>query len=107
MNEPNITKQMLIDAGACRDHVALFEKTFGESVTVTAERAGEVAHLFDWTWAVRLLDAPAWAESERVRAAAWDEYERVETTAWDEYERVKATAWAAAFINMHKRRASQ
>jgi hypothetical protein len=81
MTKPIMTKQMLIDAGACSDQVDLFEETFGDSVVVTVKRAKKVAHLFDWEWATRLLDRQARAE----------------------YKRVKAPAWATAFIDMHKR----
>jgi hypothetical protein len=111
---------MLIDAKAFRDQVDLFEKTFGDSVVVTVERAEKVAHLFDWNWATRFLDsqgraeyervnAPAWAawlENKRVIAPAWAENKRVNAPAWAawvEYKRVIALAWATAFIDMHKR----
>ena len=128
MSKPIMTKQMLIEADACTSQVDLFEKTFGDSVVVTIKRAEKVAHLFDWTWAARFLDAPAWAEYRRVvapawaeylrvkatalaefnraKATAWAKYKRVEATAWAEYKRVEATAWATAFIDMHKRGAS-
>jgi hypothetical protein len=96
MSKPIITKQMLIDADACRDQVDLFEKTFGDSVVVTVKRAEKVAHLFDWEWATRLLDRQARAEYKRATVAAWAEY-------W----RVIAPAWATAFIDMHKRGASK
>ncbi len=117
MTKPIITKQMLIDADACPRQVDLFEKTFGDSVVVTVKRAEKVAHLFQWEWAIILLDAqgqaeydrataPAWAEYKRVTAPAWAEYKRVTAPALAEYERVIATAWATAFIDMHKRGAS-
>ena len=107
MSEPIITKQMLIDADACRDQVDLFERIFGDSVVVTVERAEKVAHLFDWNWATRFLDSQGRAEYERVNAPAWAENKRVNAPAWGawvEYKRVIAPAWASAFINMHKRR---
>ena len=105
MSKPIITKQDLINANACNEQVNLFEKTFGDSVVVTVEQAKKVAHLFDWSWAVRLLDgqgraeywrdaAIAWAEHQRVREAAWAEYKRVAEPARVEYERVQAPAWA-------------
>ena len=94
MSEPIITKQMLIDKGACLDQVALFEQTFGDSVIVTIKRAEKVAHLFDWSWGSHLLDATARAEYQRVTAPALAEYQRVIATALAEYERVTATAWA-------------
>ena len=117
MSKPIITKQMLIDAGACRDQVELFAKKFGDSVVVTVIRAKKVAHLFGWDWAVQLLDgqgrveyervtATALAEYKRVQAPALAEYKRVQAPALAEYERVQATAWASAFIDMHKRGAS-
>jgi hypothetical protein len=96
MREPVITKQMLIDAHACSKQVDLFEKTFGDSVVVTVERAEKVAIMFDWDCAARLLDATARAE-----------YWRVKATALAERKRVNATAWASAFIDMHKRGASK
>jgi hypothetical protein len=92
MIKPIITKQMLIDAEACPEQVDLFEGIFGDSVVVTISRAKKVANLFDWGWAIRLLDAQGRAEYKRVTAAAWDEYHRAE-----------AAAWATAFIDMHKR----
>jgi hypothetical protein len=118
MSEPIITKQMLIDADACSDQVDLFEKTFGDSVTVTIKRAEKVANLFDWDWATWFLDAPAsakykrvqapaWAECQRVNATARTEYQRVNALALDEYQRVTAIAWASAFINIHNRGASK
>ena len=125
MSKPIVTKQMLIDADACGDQVDLFEKTFGDSVSVTIKRAEEVAVLFDWGWATCLLDAQGRDEYQRAKAAAWaeylrvmaaaqdeldlakeaalDEYLRVEAAALAEYRRVGAPAWATAFINMHKR----
>ena len=107
MNEPIITKQMLIDAKACPDQVNLFEKTFGDSVIVTVSRAKKVANLFQWDWAIRLLDgqgqaeyerviAPALAECKRVIAAALAECKRVREAAWAEYRRFGATALAEA-----------
>jgi hypothetical protein len=65
MSKPIITKQMLIDAKACRKQVDLFEKTFGDSVVVTIKRAEKVAHLFQWDWGTRLLDAQGRAEYYR------------------------------------------
>ena len=117
MSRPIITKQMLIDAGACRDQVDLFANKFGDSVIVTVKRAEQVVDLFDWDWAARLLDRQGRPEYERVRATALAKYQRVIATADAEYGRVKATAlaeywrviataWASAFINMHKRGAS-
>ena len=85
MTEPTITKQMLIDADACSDQVDLFAQTFGESVTVTAKRAEEVAHLFGWTWAVRLLDAPARNEYYRATENTKAEYDRVIAPAQAKY----------------------
>ena len=92
MSKPIMTKQMLIDEGACPSQVDLFEETFGDSVVVTISRAKKVANLFDWGWAIRLLDAQGRAE-----------YKRATATAWAEYKRVIAAAWATAFIDMHKR----
>ncbi len=92
MSKPIMTKQMLIDEGACPSQVDLFEETFGDSVVVTIKRAEKVAHLFDWDWAEQLLDAQGRAE-----------YRRATADAWAEYNRVIAAAWATAFINMHKR----
>jgi hypothetical protein len=86
--------------------VYLFEKTFGDSVVVTVKRAEKVAHLFDWGWATRLLDAQGWAEYERAEADAWAEWERARAPAWAKYQRAKAAAWATAFIAMHKRGAT-
>ena len=106
MSEPIITKQMLIDAKACRDQVYLFGETFGDSVVVTAKRAEKVSALFQWGWAVRLLDDQGEAEYQRVQAPAFAEYQRVIAPAFAEYQRVQATAWASAFIDMHKRGAS-
>jgi hypothetical protein len=107
MSEPIITKQMLIDAKAFRDQIDLFEKTFGDSVVVTVERAEKVAIMFDWDCAARLLDATARAEYWRVKATALAERKRVKAPAWREYDHVTATAWALAFIDMHKRGASK
>jgi hypothetical protein len=103
----------------------LFEKTFGDSVVVTLKRAEKVAHLFDWAWATRLLDAQGRAEYDRATAgasaeyrrvilaaqaeldlataASLSEYERVMAAAGAKYDRVAAPAWATAFIHMHKR----
>ncbi len=127
MSKPIVTKQMLIDAKACPNQVDLFERTFGDSVVVTVKRAEKVAALFDWGWAIRLLDAQGQAENMRAAAAAsaeygraiaaasaeykrdradasaWAEYRRVEAAAWDEGRRARAAAWATAFIDMHKR----
>ncbi len=105
MSDTIITKQMLIDAGAYCDQVDLFEKTFGDSVSVTVKRAEKVAQLFQWGWAIRLLDAqgrakyycataPAWAEYHRARATASAEYHRVIAPALAEYDRVIAPARA-------------
>ena len=117
MSKPIITKQMLIDAKACSDQVDLFEEIFGDSVVVTIKRAEEVAALFRWGWATRLLgrkgraeylraEAAAWAEYKRVKAAACAELEHVKAPARAEYDRAKAAAWATAFIAMHKREAT-
>ena len=125
MSKPIVTKQMLIDEGACPSQVDLFEETFGDSVVVTIKRAEKVAHLFDWDWAEQLLDAQGRAEYRRAtadasaeclrvmaaaqaelylaKAAAGAEYTRATAAAWAEYHRAAASAWATAFINMHKR----
>ena len=125
MSKPIMTKQMLIDAGACPSQVDLFEETFGDSVVVTVKRAEKVAALLDWGWAAQLLDAhgrdeykrakaTASAEYLRVEAAALTEYkratafasaeyERARAVAQAEYKRAAAAAWASAFIDMHKR----
>ena len=111
-----LTKQMLIDAKACEDQVAAFERLFGDSVNVTVAKARKVAKVFEWDFARRFLDAEglaecervtaaALAEYERVRAAAWAEYKRVTAPALAEYERVRAAAWAKAYIATCKRRA--
>jgi hypothetical protein len=114
VTKPIITKQMLIDADACPNQVDLFERTFGDSVVVTVKRAEKVAHLFDWAWATRFLDAQGRAKYTRARVAALDEYirataptlaeyergiadafdDRVKKAAWAEYERVIEAAWA-------------
>ena len=121
-SKPIITKQMLIDAKACPEQVELFEEIFGDSVVVTLKRAEKVAHLFDWEWAIRLLDATAQPEYMRATADAFAKYERAivaaraelartldraKEAARDEYRRVGAPAWATAFIDMHKRGASK
>ena len=109
------TKQMLIDANACQEQIAHFERLFGDSVVVTVAKARKVANVFDWDFAERFLDAPASAEYERVKAPASAEYERVEASAlaeyqrveapaWAEYQRVKAAAWATAYIATCKRK---
>jgi hypothetical protein len=103
MTKPIITKQMLIDADACSDQVDLFEKTFGDSVVVTVKRAEIVAHLFQWEWAIRLLDAQRQDEYSRVIEAARAKLDRAEAPAFAKYTRVIAVAWATAFIDMHKR----
>jgi cell division septum initiation protein DivIVA len=95
MSKPTITSHLLIDHRACTDQVALFRKTFGESVVVTVARARTVAGPFNWEWAARnLLDGTARAEYERVRSPARAEYERVEALAGAEYERVTGQARA-------------
>jgi hypothetical protein len=106
MIKPIITKQMLIDADAYCEQLDLFEKTFGDSVVVTIKRAEKVANLFNWGWAVRLLDAQGQAEYSRVRATALTELDPAKAPARAEYWRVIAAAWATAFIDMHKRGAS-
>jgi hypothetical protein len=88
-----MTKQMLIDADACRNQVDLFEKTFGDSVTVTIKRAEKVANLFHWNWATHFLDSQGRTEYMRVQASALAKYLRVELTAFAEYDRVTASAW--------------
>jgi hypothetical protein len=99
MTKPIVTKQMLIDAKACGHQVNLFEKTFGDSVVVTIKRAEKVAHLFQWDWAIRLLDTQgraeyscgieaARAELKRAKAPARDKYIRVIAAAAAEYRRV-------------------
>ena len=107
MSKPVITKQMLIDADACRNQVNRFEETFGDSVTVTVKRAEKVANLFNWDCVTRFLDAPASAEYQRGNALASAEYQRVIETASAERRRVTAIAWALAFIDMHRRGASK
>jgi cell division septum initiation protein DivIVA len=94
MSKPIITKQMLIDADACPSQVDLFEKTFGDSVVVTMKRAEKVAHLFDWGWAIRLLDAKGRAEYERATDAARAELDRAIAPAHDEYDRATDAARA-------------
>ena len=105
MSKPTITKQMLIDGNACAHQVELFERMFGDSVVVTVARAKEVAHLFNWEWAVRLLDdeagsaytrstAAARADYTRDGADALAEYKRVADAARDEYKRVADAARA-------------
>ena len=55
-----ITKAMLVEASACADQVALFAEHFPRGVVPTVARAGAVAGLFNWDWAVRkLLMLPA------------------------------------------------
>ena len=109
MSKPIITKQMLIDAKACPSQVDLFEEIFGDSVVVTIKRAEKVANLFDWNWAIRLLNAQGRAECKRVMADASAEYKRVGASARAEYERAKATASAeylrveAAALTEYKR----
>jgi cell division septum initiation protein DivIVA len=115
MSKPTTTKQMLIDAKACRKQVDLFEKTFGDSVVVTIKRAEKVAHLFQWDWGTRLLDAqgraeyrcgieeaqakldrviaPALAELDHTKSGAWDEYRRVTAPAQAELDHTKSGAW--------------
>jgi hypothetical protein len=103
MTKPIMTKQMLIDAKACPSQVDLFEETFGDSVVVTIKRMEKVAHLFEWVWATRLLDAQGRAEYDRAKAPARAEYRRVIAAADAEYDRATASALATAFIAMHKR----
>ena len=92
MSKPIVTKQMLIDADACQNQVDLFEKTFGDSVVVTLSRAKKVANLFQWDWAVQLLDGQGYAEYRRAMTAAWAEYERAAAPALAEYNRVREAA---------------
>ena len=99
MSKPIITKQDLINADVCTEQVELFEEIFGDSVVVTLSRAKKVSALFEWNWAVRLLDGIGRAEYKRVETPAWVEYERVTAPARVKYESAKASAWATAFIN--------
>jgi len=85
-----LTKQMLIDAEACEDQVAAFERLFGDSVNVTVAKARKVAKVFEWDFARRFLDAEGLAEYDRAMDAAWAEYERVTALDRAEYERVTA-----------------
>ena len=94
MSKPIITKQDLINANACTEQVELFEEIFGDSVIVTVSRVKKVANLFDWDWAMCLLDAQGLAEYKRVRAPALAEYRRVIDAARAELDRVEAAAWA-------------
>ena len=82
MDKPIITKQMLINRGACRDDVDLFEQTIGDSVIVTVKRAEKVANLFDWYGARCLLDSTALAKYQRDTAQADDEWLRVISPPW-------------------------
>lgn len=71
---------------ACRPQVALFRELFGEAVEVTETTCIAVVDKFDWDWAaVKLLDATAWEEYNRIHDAAWEEYNRIMDTAWEEY----------------------
>jgi hypothetical protein len=83
---------MLIDAKAFPSQVHLFEKTFGDSVSVTVKRVEKVAHLFDWAWAIRLLDEQGCAEYKRVTTAARADYDRTKAAAQAEYDRAPAEA---------------
>jgi hypothetical protein len=105
MTKPIVTKQMLIDAKACRKQVNLFEKTFGDSVVVTVKRAEKVVHLFQWDWGTRLLDAQgraeyscgieeAQAKLDRVIEPALAELDRFIVAAHAEYKRDQAAALA-------------
>lgn len=88
MTKPTITKQMLIDADVYPSQVRLFEETFGDSVIVTAARAKKVAHLFDWRCAaIKLLDAPAYADYDQALAPVRAEYDRATAPALAECAR--------------------
>ena len=110
-----LTYERLKEHGACREQLALFKRKYGESVVVTVEAAQEVAGEFDWLWARRLLDAPAWAAYEAATASASAAYEAATASAWAAYEAATASAsaayeaatapaWARAFIESEARK---
>ena len=122
-----LTLKRLKGAKACNEQVILFSTCFGKQVEVTEDLALAHASDFDWDWAARnLLDAPARAEYDKVRATAQAEYYKACATAWAEYDKacaparaeydkVRATAraeyakacapaWARGYIITHERR---
>jgi len=72
-----ITKQQLIDAGACPEQVVRFVALFGDSANVTIKACVEHARTFDWHWAAgKLLTATALAAYDKTAAPALAAYNK-------------------------------
>lgn len=79
-----VTVEMLERLHACRDQVALFRSTFGESADLTAENGEKAAAVG--------LDI-GWLAAQVLKDERLTEYARVEAPAWEEYRRVRAAAF--------------
>ena len=93
---PILTAARLEAANACREQVALFRETFGESAAITrANWRKALAAGLDTNWSVHLLDAPALAAYHVADASAWEAYRAAIAPAWEAYRAADASAWEA------------
>ena len=93
---PILTAAHLRAAGACREQVALFRRTFpgdGAALTLANLKRARAAGL-DVDWCRALMDAPAQTEYERALTSARAEHTRAVASARAEYERAVASARA-------------
>ena len=93
-----ITAAQLRAKKACRDQLALFVATYGDSVTFTSEAdlasAAATSKLNLKWFAERFLSTTLLAEYRRQNATIWAEYERQNAPLWAEYQRQNAPLWA-------------
>ena len=89
-----ITAAQLRAKRACKDQLALFITTYGDSVTFTSEAdlasAAATSKLNLKWFAERFLSTTLLAEYRRQNATIWAEYERQNAPLWAEYERQNA-----------------
>jgi len=86
-----ITVTYLTHLGACPDQVAIVEREWPAGapiMTASIHKAYQLGLDVEWL-ARKVLDAPVWAEYERVRAPAWAKYTKVRAPALAEYKNVK------------------
>jgi hypothetical protein len=86
---------VLKEASACEEQIALFERYFGESVELTLALCIKHKDDFNFNWYARQFFTPAaWAVYEEAKAPAWAVYEEAKAPARAAYEKAVAAAWA-------------
>lgn len=82
---------------ACKEQIALFRRTFGESVKITRAnclKAAEVELDFDWA-AIKLLSSKALKTYSKEKISAWRDYEVTKVQAQNTYEKTEISIWRA------------